>query len=296
VHVLVPDVLSEGRAKRVRIVASVRAVPQGYEAEVRLSDGDAGLRRVLVGVDCEEVSDAVALVVAVHLDPVRTASEVRARQVTEGPPMLANEPRPDPAPSPPPIEFDPSVDLPETAFAARRSGERPPVRAGLAIIGGAAYGPTNAAYGDLGATLAVFGGRWRAELAGAWSLPRELRGSGGNGGRFDGWRLAARGCFVPRVGARERLELPLCPGFELGQVRGRGLPDLPVVLDASFPWIALALGQGLWFAPLDRLAVGGGLQLAVPLGGGRFLIESEEIQRIPALSVRGFVGIEVRLP
>jgi hypothetical protein len=183
----------------------------------------------------------------------------------------------------------------EQPAAPSRSIARPRVRAGLRVVGGASYGPTDAGFGDLGATVAVFAGRWRAELGGAWTPARELRRDG-IGGRFDGWRVAARGCFVPRVGPRERLEFPLCPGFEIGQVRGRGLDDLPVALAASFPWIALALGQGLWFAPLSRLAIGVDLQLAVPVRGGRFLIETVEIQRIAPLSVRGLVGIELRLP
>lgn len=141
----------------------------------------------------------------------------------------------------------------------------------------------------------MFGERWRAELGGAWTPSRELVREG-IGGRFDAWRVSARGCFVPTLGARDRLELPLCPGVEFGQVRGRGLDSLPIALEASFPWVALGLGQGLWFAPLDRLAIGVDVQLAVPLRGGRFLIETIEIQRIAPLAVRGLVGVELRLP
>ncbi|PRQ09105.1 hypothetical protein [Enhygromyxa salina] len=113
---------------------------------------------------------------------------------------------------------------------------------------------------------------------------------------FNGWFIAGRGCFVPAVGARERIELPICGGGELGQVRGRGVDELPVVDEASLLWVALALGQGLWFSPIERLAVGLDVQLAVPLQRGSFSVETAEIQQIAPVSVRGLVGVELRLP
>jgi hypothetical protein len=293
VHALAPGVLAEPSSARV--VASVRSVEARYEVEVRVLAGDDEFRRAFVGDSCDEVANAVALVVAVLLDPVSSATEVRTQPTADVSPTPVIETVPLPPPTPPvtqPIE-DRAPAL-EPVESPRRSSPR--VRAGLRVAGGGGYGPTNAGFGELGATAAVIGARWRAELGGVWIPSRVLRADGELGGRFDGWRIAARGCFVPQVGARDRLELPLCPGFELGQVRGRGLDELPVVLTASFPWVAVALGQGLWFAPIERLAIGVDLQLAVPLRGGRFLVETVEIQRIAPVSVRGLAGIEVRLP
>jgi hypothetical protein len=294
VHALAPGVLSD--PSPARVFASVRVVEARYEVELRLHDGEDEFRRAFVGDSCEEVAEAIALVVAVLLDPVVSASNVQTRTTADVPPTPVIEAVPLEPPTPAaedPIEDPaPSIESPRRPMPVRRAR----VRAGLKLVGGGGYGPTNAGFGELGATAAVFSERWRVELGGTWTPRRVLRSDDEIGGRIDGWRVAARGCFVPRVGARDRLELPLCPGFELGQVRGRGLDELPVTLTASFPWIAVALGQGLWFAPIERLAIGVGLQLAVPLRGGRFLIETVEVQRIAPVSVRGIVGIEVRLP
>lgn len=292
VHVLAPGVLSD--PSPARVFASVRVVESRYEVELRLHDGEDEFRRAFVGDNCEEVAEAIALVVAVLLDPVVSASNVQARATADVPPTPVIEA----VPLEPPTAAaeDPIEDRAALIESPRRPIRGARVRAGLKLAGGGGYGPTNAGFGELGATAAVIGERWRVELGGTWTPSRVLRSDGDIGGRIDGWRVAARGCFVPRVGARDRLELPLCPGFELGQVRGRGLDELPVVLTASFPWIAVALGQGLWFAPIERFAIGIDLQLAVPLRGGRFLIETVEVQRIAPVSMRGIVGIEVRLP
>ena len=103
-----------------------------------------------------------------------------------------------------------------------------------------------------------------------------------------------RACFAPRVGERERIELPACGGVELGAVRGRGLDELPVATQASFLWVAPALAQGLWFSPIERVGIGAQVQLAVPLNRGSFAIDTIEVQRVAAVSVRGLAGIELR--
>ena len=306
IHALVPDVLAD--SERARVSATVEIVEAGYQLELVLRAGDDSIHRTLIGSDCEQVSDAVALLVAVLLDPVASASEVQRRRSAADPIASENQPAIEP-PAIEPSEPSPPED-PTPASISSTSGEgasdstpapprsrlrRADIRVGLRISGGGGYGPTTAGFADLNASAAVFGGRWRAELGGAWTPFREVRNQD-IGGRFDAWRVFARGCFVPKAGPRDRIELPLCPSFEVGQVRGRGLDDLPISLEANLLWVALGLGQGLWFAPLERLALGVDLQLAVPLRGGRFLIETVEIQRITPLAVRGLVGLELRLP
>lgn len=300
IHALAPGVLAD--SERARVSATIEVVEDGYQLAVVLRMGEDSIRRTLVGSDCEEVSDAVALLVAVLLDPVASAREVQVRRSVVATPEIdlpaPEQPLEEADESDESDEFDeswpPTISSPSESTEPRRRPRRD-VRAALRLAGGGSYGPTTAGFADLSASASVFGGRWRAEVGGAWTPIRELR-SDEIGGRFDAWRVFARGCFVPTVGPRDGLELPLCPSFEVGQVRGRGLDDLPVALEARFLWIALGVGQGLWFAPLERLALGVDLQLAVPLQGGRFLVEMLEIQRITPVAVRGLVGVELRLP
>jgi hypothetical protein len=231
VHALAPGVLVD--SERARVSASVEVVEIGYQLELVLRTDDDTIRRTLIGSDCEEVSDAVALLVAVLLDPIASAREVQLRHAAVAPSVAANEapanvlseqlataddPPDDPSVSPTSSTGEGGVSA---SAEPRRSQTRRDVRAGLRIAGGGGYGPTTSGFADLGGSVSVFGDRWRVELGGAWTPSRELVREG-VGGRFDAWRVSARGCFVPTLGARDRLELPLCPGVEVGQVRGQG--------------------------------------------------------------------------
>src|SRR5690606_16502340 len=127
------------------------------------------------------------------------------------------------------------------------------LRVGLSIHGGGGWGPTRTGYASLGGRVALIGPRWRAAVGGRWSLPREIQRNGALGS-IDAWVVEARGCFVAKAG--RAFEFPLCPGVELGSVRGRGLPPTSDPSSRSFLWVGPSLSQGFSYAPVERFAIG----------------------------------------
>jgi hypothetical protein len=300
VHALVPGLLEQPDAASSRVEVDVSAAAESYAASVVVRNSDGETRRSFAAADCETVTDAAALVIAVALDPVGVVVGLSEPVSSEplGPAPMPAEPS---VPDEPPVERElpietetEPIELPPTnGRASERVADerRRNLGVGVRVLGGGGYGPTNTPYATIGGTLALLGPRWRVELGGLWAIPRVVRLDAGFGGRFDSWAVIGRGCFAPKV---RRLELPSCGGVELGSVRGRGLEELPISGRASFLWIAVAVGQGLWFSPIERVAIGLELDLAVPLNRGVFGIETNEIQRIAAVTVRGLAGVELR--
>ena len=314
---MAPGVLDDPTLESAQIDARVSAAEAGFEVTIEIRTSEGHSRRQLASPDCATLARASALLIAVVLDPLRSAanlSPVRppssAPEVELVPPPAEPSPGEAPLTEPPPTELgptepgaSPSEAPPEpeasqrgepsltTATSRGRSSPAAP-RFGLRLDGGGGYGPTTTGYGGIGGMIAVFGPRWRAELGASWTITREIREPDGAGGLFDAWAIAPRGCFVA---TRARFEFPSCAGIELGQVRGRGLPSLPVTLEANFPWVAPNLGQGFYFAPVESLAFGIELDLAVPLSRGSFSVSGDAVQTIAPVRARALVGVEIRI-
>lgn len=310
-------------------------------------DGAPLLRRTLEGRDCATLTEAVALVIAVHLDAVAMAGGLeREGEQRDGPGVATLGGGPRGAPGGAAAE---ASDGAAGAGGPREaSGEGRP--RGPAGVHGAASEPTDAR----GATVALGEGssskrtpgtrddrspRPRAlasfgvagevgvqpragaafELAGGVGWPRArvelgaLASVGPDaaseqradvGGRFRLFTGLVRGCGVP---GRERIELPLCGGLELGDLRasGTGLRR-PATVDA--PWIAVvASARPQWIPRLRsasasngaraRLAVGALLDLVVPLRRHRFATrEAGLVHAVDPVAVRLGLRVELRLP
>jgi hypothetical protein len=283
VDALVPGLLDRRDAASSQVDIEVRAGGEGYEATVIVRNDDGETRRDFAAADCETVTDAAALILAVVLDPVGVSMGLQVEAPAE-PTVVASEPPAEPERR---VEQPAIVEVSDTREFPRPRN----LGGGVRVFGGGSYGPTNTGYGTIGGTLALIGPRWRAEVGGLWAIPRVVRAEAGFGGSFDAWAVIGRGCFAPKI---RRLELPTCGGLELGSVRGRGLDELPIAGRASFLWVALAAAQGLWFSPIERVGIGVELGVAVPLNRGTFTIESTEVQRIAAVTVRGLAGIELK--
>lgn len=292
------------RHDRATLAVAITIVSSGgaWQAELELVDADGRASRSFAASDCDALADAVALIVAVTLDPVAVSSAIEART---SPPSTSEQPTdPEPASAKPePIEPTPERPLVEPLaetgdLGISLNGDADPftwpanLRVGVSIGAGGGYGPTRTGYGSLGGRIALLGPAWRVELGGRWSIPRQLALEG-VAGSFDAWMVEGRGCWVPTPGP---IELPLCPGLELGSVRARGQPPTPDPTSTSFFWIAPTLSQGLSWAPVERFAIGPELALIVPLTRGRFVAGSTEIDRLATIGVRAQLILELRLP
>ena len=318
VELLAPGLLARAGDPRAEIAVEVTRRASDYEAEILLGP-DRERSQSLVSESCETVADAAALVIAVHLDAVETAEHLAELRAAAGrpPPSRPTVPTLHPTnnPSPPPTPErvapeDPSLGSLVVAApnqgATRASsrvnegrddpGRPARLRVGLRAFGGPSYGPTDAAYAALGGMLGLAGLRWRVALGGLATPARRVTTDAGIGARFSSWAVLAHGCFMPDVGQHERIQLPLCGGIELGQLRGRGVEGLAEARAGASPWIAPSLSQGLWFAPHPRFALGVDASLAIPVLPARFVVDGQEIDQSVPASFRGLIGVELRLP
>jgi hypothetical protein len=294
-----PDAIPEQGTARLRVEARVGLADSGpdpWTVELTTVAAEGTRVRSFAARGCQDVASATVLIVAVTLDPVAAASTLQvatAATQPEVPEPAEPEPEAEPASSQAPLPRSASgeggVIVPADPPAQRR---RPP-RVGLRLFGTGAYGPTNTGYGGIGGSVALFGRRWRWDLAAGWSIPRVVRLDDGRGGSLDGWWIGSHGCFVPEV---RTLEFPTCAGFEAGLVRGRGRSPTINTEQVSVPWLAPVIAQGLAWAPIERLAIGVDLALLVPLGRGSFVIDEREVQRLVVVGARALLGIELRLP
>jgi hypothetical protein len=272
-----------------------------WRADMILIDADGRAHRQFEARSCQALADATALIIAVTLDPIAASSSIAAGTASAESTEPQAEPTPDPVPTPTPIlepepALEPDDDFNRLDLSSSNAGDGEPVAlgrlaVGISIHGGGGYGPTAGPHGSVGGRVGLLGDRWRVDVAGRWSTPRRETLVSATGS-FDAWALEARGCWVPVAGP---VELPLCPGFELGSVRGRGLAPTPNATTSRFLWLAPSLSQGLAWAPVPRVAIGIELGLLVPLTRGRFAVGGTEIEQLAVIGVRGLASVELRI-
>lgn len=257
--------------------------------------------RTLRGRDCTTLSQAVALIVAVQLDPLAVngmvppqtpargeavAAKAPVALVVSSPPT-ANEPvaTPSPAPQHPPV----------TTASTEPPPPSPRVRAlmGTALAAERGVFPRGAAALELSAGIAW--SRARVELGGLVFVGPDAVAPGTSmvGARFRLFAGQIRGCGQA---GRGRFELPLCAGLELGDLRatGTGLTR-PATVDAL--WLAAVGGARPQWSLRPRLAVGALFDLVVPLRRHRFTTaETGTLHVVDPVAARLGVRLELRLP
>lgn len=293
-----------------RVRAVVHAQPEGFRMELHTQHGGATEQRTLAAPRCDALADAAALIVAVALRPIETATSV--------PTLASEDPRPGatisepPSSTAPPRRSAPARVGPPSSVASRSSASAEPPRPGttadaavrrraiggaLAVMAGPGFGALPGVAAQLSAALALRGRRWRAELAGAYWFPRTDASTGRPTVEIGLATGALRGCYVPRV---RRLELPLCAGLEAGAMRGEGRGSGVVSRPSRAPWVAAHAGSGL-VVPLGaftalRLSVDALVALAQPAFDLRIADARVELYRAPPAGVRAAAGFELRWP
>jgi hypothetical protein len=265
------------RSEDAPVVIDARVTKEGGRFVLALSvHASAGaLDKTMRADDCKVLASAVALVVAVLLDPTAVVETVERERVAPPPPEPEPAPAPKPAPAPAPKR---KLDVQGLLrpFVAGSFGPLPRFGVATGGIVGAQIGPG------------------RIEVHAIWDAPQRARADTVDAGaRLDLWAVGPRGCYAPRW---RTLQVPVCAGGEVGQIRGRGF-GLSVSRRARATWAAVTGGAALLWVPLRWIAVGGGVDAVVALTRPSFVIDDVgRVHRPRAAGVRIHAGLEVRFP
>lgn len=226
----------------------------------------ANQNRTLTSAECDDLADAVAVVVA----------------------RLANENRPVRV-----AALDGAIATTEIAEPVAPRPSRRPWGAGLRGLGVSGVGAQPKV--GIGGELALFvrHQRWFGELAGArWRKTSAYLSPGAPGGVDVGLEvLAARGGWSP-----EDMPIRAWLGAEFGQLVGEGIALVDPRV-GSGRWIAAAAGFGVAWPIADHVRLIGTIELAIPFGQPTFaLTTGSEIYQSSPASARSAIGFEVGWP
>jgi hypothetical protein len=246
------------------------------------TDGTAAVREVQ-GTSCQDVADALALVVAVTLDPLADQSRAWGNHRARGP-RSARPSSGSPARLPPVrTTRAPPKPEPKARFEHALGGEAT-IRAGLIAQPmpglGARYWGSLAAEGGAGLLLTV-GGSW------TFAADAEAAGYASGGVRY---HLKAFDAGVCPVGARlgARVRLYPCGGLTLGELQAEGI-QLPGKRSDSALFAAGAL-EVRWMIELTGpLGFVGAAGLSVPVQNYSVEVAGNE-QPVDSTNPVSFVG------
>lgn len=264
----------------------------GYRLDLEIGSTS----RTIEAAECSRLATAAALIIAVEQDPVAVAAAVepvvqRPTQLQERAPVERPEPRKDPEIRPTPPQELPSERV--RAPGPERPGEvRGTVRAGLGVELGNVPRP--------GAGFLVAGGvggvRWRVELGGTASLPRDVPVSGRPqfGARAALFAGHARGCWLP---GRERFQVPVCGGLDVGGLWARGFGPGVEPSARTQLWLGAMASAGLnyWISGRFGLLVDAELDVALRQPAV-MIVGVDDVFRAGAVGARFVVGPILRFP
>lgn len=272
----------EAIAAEVQVVAS----EAGFVASLRLRSGEQEGLRELGDPDCRELAEALALIIALAVDPELMSREPIA---AEEPEPVAEEPEPVADEQPDPVEEqpDPKEEAPDPI--EDQPPEPPPTTSlrgfGLALRGGAAFAVIAPASARVQLSASSFGRWWRAELGISTSIPQPI-----DIGRFSITAAELRGCFVPE---RRAVEFPLCVGVEAGAMTGVG--TVGGGRRATAPWLAASPGVGVsWVLLQDRLALDLRADALLPIVRPAFASDEGRLLLRAGFGAQVLAGLEVR--
>ena len=270
--------------REVSVVGAIDREGEVWSLRVDVVLPDETITRQVRGATCDELTAAAGLLIAVALDPLRTAKTRTSALAGDLPP----EPRPELAavdPSPPTIGPARVVASPPSARTRWRvelrgaglfeAGTLPRVRGGAWLA------------------IGLVARRARIDLAGWVLAPRDMPPLvGGEGVRLLSGAATLRGCATPRLGA---IVLGTCGGVEIGGATGRGV-GVALWRRTAAPTAAITLGPELAWRPRGRVGLWIGADALVHLIRPRWTIRGRgtAVATSPA-GFRVMVGPSVRL-
>jgi hypothetical protein len=269
----------------------------GYAAKLSFTSPQGSEDRFLEHPSCEKLVDAVALVVALAIDPERVRATQRARDA-QPEVMRQGAARAEPvavAPAVAPIL--PTPDAARDAPPLRAPDEREPLRGmRLALHGVTGAGPLPSFGAGVEAALGWHRGSFRAEALGRYWVPRDTAVNVAPSAtlELELATLGARACWLPLRGA---WQLAACVGGDIGQLRGDGLGvESPRTRAARYS--AVSAGFEVAYAR-SRLAPEGGLELSGALERPPFGVRDDgrdsQVFRPAAWGFNVFFGLAFEL-
>lgn len=271
--------------------AIVEKRDERYGADIRTPGGE----RHLDGESCRAVSEAVAMVLALAIDPEASPSAAAF--------AVFDEPSQTPEAKPESTAAEPVGAAAASAEPSKPEKDQPPrsdesdeegkdarfIAAAFALVeSGMLPGATFGASAGAGVGVTA----WSAELGATWLLPREgeLEGDSSRGGKIGYIGGHVAGCFTPFRSRR----IDFCGAFEVGRLAGTGTGVTnPLTGDAV--WLAPAL-FGAARLPLFGHVLGEGrLGVAFPLNRPKFsLNDLGEVHQPAPFTVRAELGFSWR--
>lgn len=274
-----------GRAPRVdelRLVGDVTKDGERFRLELRTEVGAHTDTRTLEAASCTSLREAAALVAAVSIDAIDTVARIPVASVES----------PTGAPSVAPVREEvpqarPTVRRVEPPPAPRRRTALPSVR--VSLHGGFGLGASPGIAGALALGIGTWWRRAGVELRGHYVTPRRASSSAGSV-RVQLGAAELRGCGRLH---RDRIDVPLCAGLELGAMRGDAARTRTGV------WLGAIAGAELWGRVHPRVELGAGATAGVPIVRPSFRLREPGPARalfVPAaVTVRVLAGIRIRL-
>ncbi len=301
------DLLDQREGPGGTAVVLVTEHDDGWRATVEIEAKGASVRRVLEGRPCATLADAVALIIAVTVDPMGMGDVV--------PSPVSSTPELDPGetvvPSP---EISPArVESPVSAVGARlesapsqqASADASPrpapssrarrtiSTASVFVEGGGALGLVPGVGLQLGGGLTLSSGDARFVAAGAHGVARAVEHPEGIDAGADLWSTSGRAlaCWSP---GRTRLSVAACGGVEAGSyaARGFGLERSATVRTA---WVAAIPRAQVTLWATRRLGLSLAAEAPVALVRPRFSIDdfAADLVRVGPAGLRMGLAIEV---
>jgi hypothetical protein len=283
----------EGR-EWVEVDARVAAIASesGVRAHVQLRTPHGETTREMAAGSCGELTEALALLVAMHVDPLLDPTEPDAEIVEED--VEAEVPEPTPPEPPPPEKKVEPEPLPIVAVPRTRSKTRPPPRGIARLDMGAAAGPLPRFGPAVGLAVGVLWLPLRAEVRARYLAPQRFEGDDGRGALLQAWTIGPRICGEPGLA---KLTFPLCLGLDVGAMHGAGR-GVAQRTSGTRAMIVLPASVGLAVEVHRVISLTAEAEAGATVLRPRFDVTGQEaaLYETPAWLVRAALGVEVRFP